>query len=313
MRKRRGITAIELLVVISIATILIAIALPSVGKAREDSHVSLCGMHMRQICKANLMYAEQNNGALIPAGISGEHDRTKGRGGGASGGFWASDLAAEGYLPTNKDVYGTELNPTLETVFYCPDGSMQENPINTVTGSSAYSGSCPRSEVNTWCMKSQASTLYTNQAAVSTWYQLNAEMISAQSRVGEPGTMEGGASPFVNWNRNPGDAFKGNETLTVPGGFGRSMSLVHVPGKFVLLLEASGPNWDANGMTPSLQPNYPSGVTLSEVATVGHPFRLAGRHGNSLNNGYDGYTNMAYFDGHVAMEFDGAVFEVEEL
>ncbi len=55
---REGFTLIELLVVVAIIGLLIAILMPSLGKARSQARTSLCLSRMSQFGKAFLMYSE---------------------------------------------------------------------------------------------------------------------------------------------------------------------------------------------------------------------------------------------------------------
>ena len=57
-----GFTLIELLVVVAIIALLLAVLLPSLQMAREQSKRMLCGTHLRQMAIAADMYAGENNG-----------------------------------------------------------------------------------------------------------------------------------------------------------------------------------------------------------------------------------------------------------
>ncbi len=61
-REARGFTLIELLVVIAIISILIAILLPTLSKARYEAKNVACKSNLRQIAMGVLMYANDNKG-----------------------------------------------------------------------------------------------------------------------------------------------------------------------------------------------------------------------------------------------------------
>lgn len=63
----RGFTLVELLVVVSIIALLIAILLPSLRKAREQSKNVVCKANLRSMGQAFTMYAEKYDGVWPPA------------------------------------------------------------------------------------------------------------------------------------------------------------------------------------------------------------------------------------------------------
>ena len=64
MSRRRAFTLVELLVVIGIISILIAILLPALNKAREHARRTRCLSNMRQLTLGWHMYVQNNKGKL---------------------------------------------------------------------------------------------------------------------------------------------------------------------------------------------------------------------------------------------------------
>ena len=65
-RRLKAFTLVELLVVIAVITILIALLLPAVQKARENARWVVCANNMRQIAPAVLTYCHYDNSGLLP-------------------------------------------------------------------------------------------------------------------------------------------------------------------------------------------------------------------------------------------------------
>ncbi|HEY2589112.1 MAG TPA: DUF1559 domain-containing protein [Tepidisphaeraceae bacterium] len=63
-RKQRGITLVEMLIVIGIIVFLIALLLPAARRSIEAGRQVVCLNHMRQIAQAALMYCHDNDGTF---------------------------------------------------------------------------------------------------------------------------------------------------------------------------------------------------------------------------------------------------------
>lgn len=66
MRHARGLTLIELLMVIALAMTLIAILLPALGRVRKIGRQTSCASNLRQIVAAHVAHSNDNDGTIIP-------------------------------------------------------------------------------------------------------------------------------------------------------------------------------------------------------------------------------------------------------
>lgn len=66
-KRHSAFSIVELLVVIGIVTVLIGILLPALTKAREASRRTVCSSNVRQLCAAQIMYADDHKGVFVDA------------------------------------------------------------------------------------------------------------------------------------------------------------------------------------------------------------------------------------------------------
>lgn len=139
MKKTKGFTLVELLVVIGIIALLISILLPSLNRAKWQAKIVQCSARMHDMLLAVQMYANDNKGYLPPfGGDDGKPTYTMGNLGGSA----SINIAYQqtfNFHPTNTvrwddgalmgRLYRTKYLKTTKT-FYCP--SVLDAPDPTV-------------------------------------------------------------------------------------------------------------------------------------------------------------------------------------
>jgi prepilin-type processing-associated H-X9-DG protein/prepilin-type N-terminal cleavage/methylation domain-containing protein len=108
-QNRGGFTLVELLVVIGIISVLIAILMPALHRARELALTTECASNLRQIGIAEVSYEYDNHGLCVPTEYGTSPDAS-----------WAGILVGAGYLKaplTSNNVVNSS-----SSVFYCPSG-----------------------------------------------------------------------------------------------------------------------------------------------------------------------------------------------
>lgn len=117
MRRLRAFTLAELLVVIGLISVLVALLLPAVQKARRHAQKVACASNMRQIAMACLAYAAEDRQGKLPVPYDGTGSQSPDRP------YEAIAMAAEGLMDFSRGTLWPYLQGGPETrrrIFNCP-------------------------------------------------------------------------------------------------------------------------------------------------------------------------------------------------
>ena len=131
--RKRAFTLIELLVVVAIIALLIAILLPSLGKARDRAKTAACAANVKSLYQAANNYAAEYNGIILPA-------RTQG---GSSQSFeWCGIDVLGSEIGLGRYTGGdqTAMFQKVQQLIHCPSQPVDPNAYFVSLGSSKPGG-----------------------------------------------------------------------------------------------------------------------------------------------------------------------------
>jgi len=298
MRRRRlsrqAFTLVELLVVIGIIAVLISILLPALSRARRAANTIKCSSNMRQIASALNMYINNNRGMLPPEMIDKGGDVYQ------DGWFWAAELMHQKYLTAPNILKASAPGQQFfsgDSVFRCPEGLDPENWPPGIGTSGVNIGAAPTDSANSigvYGVGNNPRTDGQDPYAVVTWYQLANIQTGDKESIYPSGAL---MAPFMFFSsKNNGKPTGYPVGSTMQGqlafqGYQRKVTFIKKTAVTCMVAEAAGVNWLFSG--PGNKPNLttPNGENNYLGA-------IAARHGRTSRN--HGYTNIAFFDGHVS-------------
>jgi len=203
-----------------------------------------------------------------------------------NGWWWASELVKQNYIkaPSCYQTPGQTVKVFNRTnPFRCPEGVDEDD-------SAGGGGDYPTdSKNNAFRIVNDSSPGAKAEGfAIPSWYMLVSRNLSATGAVAadlndSPQILKSGARQTAFLYFNSTDPYK----LQSPA-WQRQLSMVKKTSELMMIVEASNENW----FDQAASNTYPNSVFLR---------RLGARHGRKTADGANAFTNIAFFDGHVAL------------
>lgn len=146
-RRGQGFTLVELLVVITIITLLISILLPAVGTARRQARVSRCVANMKQHAQGIANYASQNKDTILNSPISNASNNAELIAIGAKG--QVAFRFGNQYIPTANWVVSPALNSFYTSVGLASSAAVLADLNSPQTWSGSNSGTGNGADITT--------------------------------------------------------------------------------------------------------------------------------------------------------------------
>jgi prepilin-type N-terminal cleavage/methylation domain-containing protein/prepilin-type processing-associated H-X9-DG protein len=275
---KHGFTLIELLVVISIIAILIALLLPALAKAKDIANTIVCAANLRSIDQAAMEYSQTYQDEPLPAEVFAPGANSKGI-------MWVGLLIQDGEVPipqiNGNGSFAQNQNVTIlgmPTIFLDP-GFMYSNASTGVDAISAYDYIRTATANGKWLAIPYISSYCIN--GQHEWFANHGS--DGNPNAMDPSVESGGWDTYryITYTEFSSNWGGGRSAAPPP-----RISSFRNPANDAYLWDGSG--WFSMGY---------SNIYLPEG--------LAGRHERNNPSSpldmTDGYSNIAFLDGHVAL------------
>jgi prepilin-type N-terminal cleavage/methylation domain-containing protein/prepilin-type processing-associated H-X9-DG protein len=179
-----GFTLVELLVVIGIIAVLVGILLPALSRAKQSGQSVTCLSNLRQIVQACQLYANDNDGTIIPGQwAQSANNPMPPQDSLYADETWCNILVNQHYLTAPDGSVGQTqtLSPQTHSVFCCPSGN--QDALDPALLNTA---GVPASRVDgrgTECVRYYS---FSGVNAVDCWYGINADNQNTTLAAGPP-------------------------------------------------------------------------------------------------------------------------------
>jgi prepilin-type N-terminal cleavage/methylation domain-containing protein/prepilin-type processing-associated H-X9-DG protein len=124
-RPIHAFTLVELLVVIGIIAVLISMLLPALNRAREQARQIACASNLKQLYYCVQMYANQNNGYIMPSRVMAGTAETES--------FWCgSDVLGSVLLGSGASMNSNDIANRIARMLKCPSSDRPKDPGSNI-------------------------------------------------------------------------------------------------------------------------------------------------------------------------------------